>query len=153
MRYTHGSGWELNVERVDAVRELYRRALERMARAGGDDPETRLIAADPRNSRTRGDPPALGPAAAAGRDLVFCAEAPLRVEPPALRDPETALRYAQAASASAGEKDPGHLDVMAEAHFQAGRAPRAVELCLSSPASTTTKTCSPTACARRFPTL
>lgn len=60
------------------------------------------------------------------RHLALYAEALLRANPASLRRPEEALGFAQRASAAVEHKNPAYLDLMAEAHFQAGRAEEAV---------------------------
>jgi cytochrome c-type biogenesis protein CcmH/NrfG len=50
----------------------------------------------------------------------------LRAEPVDLRNPGEALRYAQLASSSAGERNPTYLGLVAEAEYQLGRRAEAV---------------------------
>src|SRR5262249_5626814 len=59
-------------------------------------------------------------------DLSQYALAFLTCEPPTLRDPATALRYAQASVAKTGETDSINLDILAQAYFETGDRAHAI---------------------------
>jgi eukaryotic-like serine/threonine-protein kinase len=61
------------------------------------------------------------------RHLIFAAEALVRAEPPDLRDPAAAVRYARAASDAVGGRNALYLDIAAQALFQAGDGKGAIE--------------------------
>jgi eukaryotic-like serine/threonine-protein kinase len=112
-----------NLRRQELTAEVSLRLGRLLAVNGSRDEGRRVSARGLQLARELAERPEPTP-----RQVSFYAEALLRVEPVELKEPETALREAARASEAVAGRNPTYLDLMAEAHYQAGRKADAVAL-------------------------